>query len=153
MVPNFLIKSGVSRALSSILGTGSRKPRCHSIDRATFTFANTFQLLFPFSIPVTVQLYIILIRPERNVRQSMMPVRYSAINKTSNSGQSMMAAVMVTAATCNQKEKIEKHVPTPTDELNGECLLFRITFTCNKFRRYSIYRKRYDTLKLVVGYT
>ncbi|GAB0096107.1 Metabotropic glutamate receptor [Sergentomyia squamirostris] len=57
------------------------------------------------------KLYIILIRPERNVRQSMMPVRYSAINKTSNSGQSMMAAVMVTAATCNQKEKIQKHVP------------------------------------------
>lgn len=50
----------------------------------------------------------------------MMPVRYSAINKTSNSGQSMMATVMVTAATCNQKEKIEKHVPTPTDDSKGE---------------------------------
>lgn len=54
------------------------------------------------------------------MRQSMMPVRYSAINKTSNSGQSMMATVMVTAATCNQKEKIEKHVPTPTDDGKGE---------------------------------
>lgn len=27
-----------------------------------------------------------------------------------------MATVMVTAATCNQKEKIEKHVPTPTED-------------------------------------
>ncbi|XP_017773184.1 PREDICTED: metabotropic glutamate receptor 4, partial [Nicrophorus vespilloides] len=65
------------------------------------------------------KLYIILIRPERNVRQSMMPMRYSAINKsttgTANSGAgSMMAAVMVTAATCNQKNQIQKHVP-PAD--------------------------------------
>lgn len=56
-----------------------------------------------------IQLYIILIRPERNVRQSMMPVRYSAMNKTTGTGpSSMMAAIMVTAATCNQNEKIEK---------------------------------------------
>lgn len=47
----------------------------------------------------------------------MMPVRYSAINKTTGTGpSSMMAAVMVTAATCNQNEKIEKHV-TPTSTL------------------------------------
>lgn len=38
-----------------------------------------------------------------------MPVRYSAMNKTTGSGpSSMMAAIMVTAATCNQNEKIEK---------------------------------------------
>lgn len=44
----------------------------------------------------------------------MMPVRYSAINKTTGTGpSSMMAAVMVTAATCNQGEKIEKHVTPP----------------------------------------
>lgn len=55
------------------------------------------------------KLYIILIRPERNVRQSMMPVRYSAMHKTTGTGpSSMMAAIMVTAATCNQNEKIEK---------------------------------------------
>lgn len=67
-----------------------------------------------------MQLYIILIRPERNIRQSMMPLRYSAMNKstvTSGSG-SMMAAVMVTAATCNQKQQIQKHVP-PISEQNG----------------------------------
>lgn len=39
----------------------------------------------------------------------MMPVRYSAMNKTTGTGpSSMMAAIMVTAATCNQNEKIEK---------------------------------------------
>lgn len=44
-----------------------------------------------------------------------MPVRYSAINNTTSTGpQSMMAAIMVTAATCNQNEKIEKHVTPPT---------------------------------------
>lgn len=68
------------------------------------------------------QLYIILIRPERNVRQSMMPMRYSAINKssgTTGSGAgSMMAAVMVTAATCNQKQQIQKHVPPIDTELS-----------------------------------
>lgn len=44
------------------------------------------------------------------MRQSMMPVRYSAMNKnsTGNAPSSMMAAIMVTAATCNQNEKIEK---------------------------------------------
>lgn len=43
-----------------------------------------------------------------------MPVRYSAINKTTGTGpSSMMAAIMVTAATCNQNEKIEKHVTPP----------------------------------------
>ncbi|KAF2903644.1 hypothetical protein ILUMI_02551 [Ignelater luminosus] len=59
------------------------------------------------------KLYIILIRPERNVRQSMMPMRYSAINKSSGTAGSgsMMAPVMVTAATCDQKQQIQKHVP------------------------------------------
>ncbi|CAH1156098.1 unnamed protein product [Phaedon cochleariae] len=63
------------------------------------------------------KLYIILIRPERNIRQSMMPMRCSAINKNStNTGTgSMMAAVMVTAATCDQKQNVDKHV-SPIEE-------------------------------------
>ncbi|XP_060527714.1 metabotropic glutamate receptor 2-like isoform X2 [Cylas formicarius] len=69
------------------------------------------------------KLYIILIRPERNVRQSMMPMRYSAINKssvTAGSG-SMMAAVVVTAATCDQNQKIQQAV-TPVEQVvvNGQ---------------------------------
>lgn len=70
-----------------------------------------------FAILTSSQLYIILIRPERNVRQSMMPVRYSAMNKTTGTGpSSMMAAIMVTAATCNQNEKIEKQTSIFTPE-------------------------------------
>ncbi|GJQ86872.1 putative receptor family ligand binding region [Trypoxylus dichotomus] len=68
------------------------------------------------------KLYIILIRPERNVRQSMMPMRYSAISKTTGTAGSgsMMATVMVTAATCNQKQQIQKHVPpVETEHQNG----------------------------------
>lgn len=45
-----------------------------------------------------------------------MPMRYSAINKSSvNTGSgSMMAAVVVTAATCDQNQKIQKAV-SPVD--------------------------------------
>lgn len=41
-------------------------------------------------------------------------MRYSAFHKTSGttgSGADMMAALMVTAATCDQKQQIQKHVP------------------------------------------
>lgn len=65
------------------------------------------------------------------MRQSMMPVRYSAINKstgTTNSGAgSMMAAVRVTAATCNQQQQIQKHVP-PIEDKDSENILFSFIF-------------------------
>ncbi|KAJ8920332.1 hypothetical protein NQ315_011994 [Exocentrus adspersus] len=69
------------------------------------------------------KLYIILIRPERNIRQSMMPMRYSAINKSSTTtgSGSMMAAVMVTAATCDQKQQIQKHV-SPVEKVEDGIL-------------------------------
>ncbi|KAH8300098.1 hypothetical protein KR044_009778 [Drosophila immigrans] len=61
------------------------------------------------------KLYIILVRPERNVRQSMMPPRYGNMHRTAGTGpSSMMAAAVVTAATCAQEEKLQKHI-TPTD--------------------------------------
>uniref|UniRef100_A0A1I8PXH4 G-protein coupled receptors family 3 profile domain-containing protein n=1 Tax=Stomoxys calcitrans TaxID=35570 RepID=A0A1I8PXH4_STOCA len=64
------------------------------------------------------KLYIILVRPERNVRQSMMPPR-SNMHRTANTGpSSMMAAAVVTAATCAQEEKIQKHI-TPTNTENS----------------------------------
>uniref|UniRef100_A0A1B0C9E3 G-protein coupled receptors family 3 profile domain-containing protein n=1 Tax=Lutzomyia longipalpis TaxID=7200 RepID=A0A1B0C9E3_LUTLO len=91
-------------------GTGNHVPLRITSMSVTISLSASVTVACLFS----PKLYIILIRPERNVRQSMMPVRYSAINKTTNSGQSMMAAVMVTAATCNQKEKIQKHVPPPS---------------------------------------
>lgn len=96
---NFISTINAMRELPSITS--------RYVDAALIKSLLTFCLLFQL---VSKQLYIILIRPERNVRQSMMPVRYSAMNKnsTGNAPTSMMAAIMVTAATCNQNEKIEK---------------------------------------------
>lgn len=84
-----------------------------------------------------VQLYIILIRPERNVRQSMMPMRYSAFHKgsgtTGSGGADMLSALMVTAATCDQKQQIQKHVPPI--EVEGK--LQQKGFACMKVIFYS----------------
>ena len=45
----------------------------------------------------------------------MMPPRYTNMHRTANTGpSSMMAAAVVTAATCAQEEKIQKHI-TPTN--------------------------------------
>nr|CAI5841982.1 unnamed protein product [Callosobruchus analis] len=57
-----------------------------------------------------------------NVRQSMMPIRYSAINKsnTHTGSTSMMAPVMVTAATCDQKQNVQKHVSPPIENIDDE---------------------------------
>lgn len=45
-----------------------------------------------------LQLYIILVRPERNVRQSMMPSRHGAL-KTGTTASVMVGAVPVTHTT------------------------------------------------------
>ncbi|KAL7014522.1 hypothetical protein ACKWTF_015984 [Chironomus riparius] len=60
----------------------------------------------------TPKLYIILVRPERNVRQSMMTAnRVKGLSKPPTTGStSMMSTVMVTVTTCNQKEKIQRHM-------------------------------------------
>ncbi|XP_077295340.1 metabotropic glutamate receptor 4-like [Arctopsyche grandis] len=102
-------------------GTGNHVPLRITSMSVTISLSASVTVACLFS----PKLYIILIRPERNVRQSMMPVRYSAINKssgTANSGAgSMMAAVVVTAATCNQKEKLTKQMqPLPADASNME---------------------------------
>lgn len=77
--------------------------KCHSL------------CLSPSLFHSVLQLYIILVRPERNVRQSMMPPRYGNMHRTAGTGpSSMMAAAVVTAATCAQEEKIQKHI-TPTE--------------------------------------
>jgi hypothetical protein len=70
-----------------------------------------------------------------------MPVRYSAINKQggppSGGQSSMMATVMVTAATCNQKEKVQKHVNIEeTTSLSGECLKKRIILVLHRKKRF-----------------
>lgn len=77
-----------------------------------------------FFYPPT-QLYIILVRPERNVRQSMMTAnRCKGLSKPPTTGStSMMSTVMVTVTTCNQKEKIQRHmsiVEAKTSQYSGE---------------------------------
>ncbi|XP_062564538.1 metabotropic glutamate receptor 2-like [Armigeres subalbatus] len=88
-------------------GTGNNVQLRIASMAVTISLSATVTLVCLFS----PKLYIILIRPERNIRQSMMPIRYSTINKTTGSAQSsVMAAVIVTAATCNENEKVIKNV-------------------------------------------
>uniref|UniRef100_A0A1W7R6Q5 Putative metabotropic glutamate receptor n=1 Tax=Aedes albopictus TaxID=7160 RepID=A0A1W7R6Q5_AEDAL len=88
-------------------GTGNNVQLRIASMSVTISLSATVTLVCLFS----PKLYIILIRPERNIRQSMMPIRYSTINKTTGSAQSsVMAAVIVTAATCNENEKVIKNV-------------------------------------------
>ncbi|XP_076388894.1 metabotropic glutamate receptor B isoform X2 [Megachile rotundata] len=64
------------------------------------------------------KLYIILIRPERNVRQSMMPARYSTTKSsavTATNASSMIAPITLTAATCDQNKAVKKHIITTID--------------------------------------
>ncbi|KAK9295316.1 hypothetical protein QLX08_010344 [Tetragonisca angustula] len=64
------------------------------------------------------KLYIILIRPERNVRQSMMPTKYSTTKSsavTATNASSMIAPVTLTAATCDQNKAVKKHIATTID--------------------------------------
>lgn len=70
---------------------------------------------------VSLQLYIILVRPERNVRKSMMAANRfkSGLTKPAVTGQSsMMSTVMVTMSTCNQKEKLQPQMSNV--EFSGE---------------------------------
>lgn len=84
---------------------------------------NLFVLSFP--PPPCRQLYIILIRPERNVRQSMMPTRYSTTKSsavTATNASSMIAPVALTAATCDQNKAVKKHITTTIDcSTQSEC--------------------------------
>ncbi|XP_065367010.1 metabotropic glutamate receptor 2-like [Calliphora vicina] len=92
-------------------GTGNHVPLRITSMSVTISLSASVTIACLFS----PKLYIILIRPERNVRQSMMPPRYTNMHRTANTGpSSMMAAAVVTAATCAQEEKIQKHI-TPTN--------------------------------------
>ncbi|XP_043680189.1 uncharacterized protein LOC122634865 isoform X1 [Vespula pensylvanica] len=67
----------------------------------------------------TPKLYIILIRPERNVRQNIMPPRPYNTTKSSavtgTNASSMMAPVTLTAVTCDQNKAVKKHIIKTTD--------------------------------------
>lgn len=70
-----------------------------------------------------------------------MPVRYSAMNKTTGTGpSSMMAAIMVTAATCNQNEKIEKQTTIyPSEDVNKLKVLSAGNFTCKANKKHTAF--------------
>lgn len=81
--------------------------------------------VFPYFFSLSLKLYIILVRPERNVRQSMMTAnRCKGLSKPPATGSSsMMSTVMVTVTTCNQKEKIQRHmsiVEAKASQYSGE---------------------------------
>ncbi|XP_076639912.1 metabotropic glutamate receptor B isoform X2 [Colletes latitarsis] len=64
------------------------------------------------------KLYIILIRPERNVRQSMMPAKYNTTKSSAVTGtnaSSMIAPITLTAATCDQNKTVKKHIISTMD--------------------------------------
>ncbi|XP_014601377.1 PREDICTED: metabotropic glutamate receptor 2-like isoform X2 [Polistes canadensis] len=67
----------------------------------------------------TPKLYIILIRPDRNVRQNIMPPRPYNTTKSSavtgTNASSMMAPVTLTAVTCDQNKAVKKHIIKTTD--------------------------------------
>lgn len=84
-----------------------------------------------------LKLYIILVRPERNVRQSMMTAnRCKGLGKTSAGGStSMMSTVMVTVTTCNQKEKIQRHMSIveakAAKQYDGKLVVIPVVCCCN----------------------
>lgn len=93
----------------------------HAKGRLLEKFLESFFIDFS----ILFQLYIILIRPERNIRQSMMTAnRVKGLSKPPTTGStSMMSTVMVTVTTCNQKEKIQRHmsiVDAKAVQYNGE---------------------------------
>ena len=90
------------------------------------------------------QLYIILIRPERNVRQSMMPNRHSTTKSSAVTGtnaSSMMAPITLTAVTCDQNKTVQKHVTTKMDcSTQSECeylplLSLSLSLSLSRFTR------------------
>ncbi|XP_072753818.1 uncharacterized protein [Anoplolepis gracilipes] len=71
------------------------------------------------------KLYIILIRPERNVRQVVRPnlTKSSAITatNTSNMMSPVTATTVLTAATCDQNKAIKKHIVNIDCSTQSEC--------------------------------
>lgn len=74
-----------------------------------------------------LQLYIILIRPERNVRPNIKAGRpnltkSSAITATNPSSMTVTATAVLTAATCDQNKAIKKHIASTIDcSTQSEC--------------------------------
>lgn len=102
------------------------------MESSSYNLSEYINLIYRKGIHVyylCVQLYIILIRPERNVRPTVRagrpnPTKSSAITATNAS--SMMgpvtATTVLTAATCDQNKAIKKHIASTMDcSTQSEC--------------------------------
>lgn len=98
-----------------------------------------------------MQLYIILIRPERNVRQSMMPNRHNTTKSSAlTDASNLMAPVTLTAVTCDQNRAFKKHIISTADnstQSESKLLLQKYLFSKTIFL-YKYYEKiiRYKTV-------
>ncbi|XP_046679487.1 metabotropic glutamate receptor 4-like [Homalodisca vitripennis] len=95
-------------------GTGNHMPLRITSMSVTISLSASVTIACLFS----PKLYIILIRPERNVRQSMMPgasSRYSATLKSGTSGSVMVAAVSTT-------HRLSQPFIAATDTLGSRCI-------------------------------
>ncbi|KAJ4432054.1 hypothetical protein ANN_20668, partial [Periplaneta americana] len=81
-------------------GTGNHVPLRITSMSVTISLSASVTLACLFS----PKLYIILVHPERNVRQSMMPVRYSAIKSPAVTGTTQTGSMMA-AVICNQQKQ------------------------------------------------
>nr|CAD7418311.1 unnamed protein product [Timema cristinae] len=79
-------------------GTGNHVPLRITSMSVTISMSASVTLTCLFS----PKLYIILVHPERNVRQSMMPMRYSAIKSPAVTGTTQTGSMMAAAVVCNQ---------------------------------------------------
>ncbi|XP_066996149.2 metabotropic glutamate receptor 4 [Anabrus simplex] len=82
-------------------GTGNHVPLRITSMSVTISLSASVTLACLFS----PKLYIIIVRPERNVRQSMMPVRYSAIKSPAMTGTTQTGSMMA-AVVCPQKPQL-----------------------------------------------
>ncbi|XP_023703761.1 metabotropic glutamate receptor 4 isoform X4 [Cryptotermes secundus] len=81
-------------------GTGNHVPLRITSMSVTISLSASVTLACLFS----PKLYIILVHPERNVRQSMMPVRYNATKSPAVTGTTQTGSMMA-AVICNQQKQ------------------------------------------------
>ena len=100
------------------------------------------------------QLHIILFRPDRNVRPN---IKNKGLSKPPQAGStSMMSTVMVTVTTCNQKEKIQRHmsiVEAKTSTCSGESIFWGLHLAENaESLSLSLHSQFYKNNRLIAFY-
>lgn len=121
VLPSIVVAASAVWSLSAT----KRNKKSRKRDRTGRRIENTFRGPLIPKVSCLFQLYIILIRPERNVRQSMMPNRHSTTKSSAVTGtnaSSMMAPITLTAITCDQNKTVQRHIATTMDcSTQSEC--------------------------------